>query len=308
MDQNKKSIQELRTLQVNLKEVASLQNEFFKAEERIREGLSDAYFYCEQEPVEEEEHRKTACVSENCRKAERIALALKISRVVLIVIFLIVLYTCIFLFSSENKVPDWIGVLAPVGVFTCIGYWIATVITIRNMDIAYNFSAKQQVWIAEGARIDEETMERNMQAYAAAREKSYKEQREWIAELKRDLPEDRKKLAQVQAAIAASDVVGNKDKNLETVGFLIHQLANRRANSVQEALLQYDNKKTAEEEERKRIAHLQFMYDLQQQANGQRAVQEAEAYMRQTFHNMELQKQARRQTEELERIRRELEK
>jgi hypothetical protein len=50
------------------------------------------------------------------------------------------------------------------------------------------------------------------------------------------------------------------------------------------------------------------MYDLQQQANGQRAVQEAEAYMRQTFHNMELQKQARRQTEELERIRRELEK
>ena len=65
--------------------------------------------------------------------------------------------------------------------------------------------------------------------------------------------------------------------------------------------------KEKEQEEKARLAHYQFMYDMQRQADGQRAVREAEEYMRQTFHNIEMQKQARRQTEELERIRKELE-
>ena len=140
--------------------------------------------------------------------------------------------------APGETVPDWFVLSIALGGWTCIGYWIATVVIIKKTDYSgRKFSAKQRAWIAEGVRIDQETEKRNEQAYAAAREASFKEQRELIAELKRDLPELRKELTQHQTAIAASNVLGSQDKNLETVGYLIHQIANKRANSIQEALL-----------------------------------------------------------------------
>lgn len=320
MDQRDQELLELNNLWDHLSKVKSLEKKIEKNNQRIRKGVSDKYVFYDKKPANEEKNRKAKCRSENLAKVPVKERAWKISRVVLIVVFIVVLLTCIFLFSSENKVPDWIGILAPVGVFTCIGYWIATVIIISNMDdTGYNFSAKQKKWIAEGARIDQATTERNQAAFVAARDKSYKEQREMLDKLQKDQLKYEKELAQHRQAIAASNVVGSNDKNSATIYFLIDQLENKRAHSVQDAFLQREARIKKEEEERNarikkeeeeraRLARYQFMYDMQQQANGQRALREAEDYMRQTFHNMELQKQARRQTEELERIRRELEK
>lgn len=311
MDQSKKDIQDLRELQIHLREAASLRDSISSSEERIRKGTTEEYVFCDEEVADEVERRQEKCASENRSKLDSKEKKLKIFRVCLVVIFFVIMA---ILASSMGETapgesaPDWFVAVVAIGGWTCIGYWIATVVIINKMDYSgRKFSAKQKAWIEEGARIDQETKKRNEQAYEAAREASFKEQREFIAELKRDLPELRKELTQHQAAINASDVLGSKDKNLETVGYLINQIANKRANSIQEALLQLDEKKTKEQEEKARLAHYQFMYDMQRQAEGQRAVREAEEYMRQTFHNLEMQKQARRQTEELERIRRELE-
>jgi hypothetical protein len=311
MDQSKKDIQDLRELQIHLREAASLRDSISSSEERIRKGTTEEYVFCDEEVADEVERRQEKCASENRSKLDSKEKKLKIFRVCLVVIFFVIMA---ILASSMGETapgesaPDWFVAVVAIGGWTCIGYWIATVVIINKMDYSgRKFSAKQKAWIEEGARIDQETKKRNEQAYEAAREASFKEQREFIAELKRDLPELRKELTQHQAAINASDVLGSKDKNLETVGYLINQIANKRANSIQEALLQLDEKKAKEQEEKARLAHYQFMYDMQRQAEGQRAVREAEEYMRQTFHNLEMQKQARRQTEELERIRRELE-
>lgn len=306
MDQSKKDIQDLRELQVQLREAASLRQSISSSEERIRKGTTEEYVFCETETADEAERRKEKCASENRDKIDGKEKTLKISRVCLAVVFVVIL--AIIGNSVGETAPDWFVAFVAIGGWTCIGYWIATVVIINKTDYSgRKFSAKQRAWIAEGVRIDQETEKRNEQAYVAAREASFKEQREFIAELKRDLPELRKELTKHQMAIAASNVLGGKDKNLETVGYLIHQIANKRANSIQEALLQLDAKNAKEQEEKARLAHYQFMYDMQRQADGQRAVREAEAYMRQTFHNMEMQKQARRQSEELERIRKELE-
>lgn len=311
MDQIKKDIQDLRELQDHLREAKSLRESIYSDEERIRKGLTEEYVFCEEEVADEVERRQEKCASENRSKLDSKERKLKISRVCAVIaeiVLIAILANTVGDTASGESMPEWFGLTIGLSGWACIGYWIATVVIINKMDYSgRNFSAKQRAWIAEGARIDQETKKRNEQAYEAAREASFKEQRELIAELKGVLPDMRKELTQHQAAIAASTVLGNKDKNLETVGFLIHQIANKRANSIQEALLQLDAKNEKEQEEKARLAHYQFMYDMQQQANGQRAVREAEEYMRQTFHNMEMQKQARRQTEELERIRRELE-
>ena len=311
MDQIKKDIQDLRELQVHLREAKSLRESIYSDEERIRKGPTEEYVFCDEEVADEVERRQEKCASENQSKLDSKERKLKISRVCAVIaeIVLIAILANTFGESAPGEsMPDWVGLTIGLSGWACIGYWIATVVIINKMDYSgRKFSAKQKAWIAEGARIDQETKKRNEQAYEAAREASFKEQREFIAELKRDLPQLKKELTQHQAAIAASTVLGSKDKDLETVGFLIHQMANKRANSIQEALLQLDAKKEKEQEEKARLAHYQFMYDMQRQADGQRAVREAEDYMRQTFHNLEMQKQARRQTEELERIRRELE-
>lgn len=322
MDQSKKDIQGLRELQVHLREVASLRDSISSSEERISKGLMEELVFCDEEVADEVERRQEKCASENRSKLDSKEKKLKIFRVCLVVVFIVImaiLASSMGELAPGESAPDWFVAVVAIGGWTCIGYWIATVVIINKMDYSgRKFSAKQKAWIEEGARIDQETKKRNEQAYEAAREASFKEQREFIAELKRDLPELRKELTQHQTAIAASDILGREDKNLETVVFLIRQLENKRANSIQEALLQLDDKRQKaeaeraaklkkEQEEKAILARYQFMYDMQRQAEGQRAVREAEEYMRQTFHNLEMQKQARRQTEELERIRRELE-
>ena len=322
MDQSKKDVKDLRELQVHLREAASLKKTIASSEERIRKGTMEEYVFCETETADEAERRKEKSASDNRAKAHDKVKGLKISRICLVVLFVVIMAILVVSLgetASGESAPDWFVGFVAIGGWTCIGYWIATAVIIKKMDYSGpNFSAKQKAWIAEGVRIDQETAQRNAQAYAAAREASFKEQRELIAELKKDLPNLRKELTKHQAAIIASTVLGNKDKNLETVDFLIRQIASKRANSIQEALLQLDTKRQRaeaeraaklqkEQEDKAILARYQFMYDLQQQANGQRAVREAEAYMRQTFHNLEMQKQARRQTEELERIRKELE-
>ena len=313
MDQNKELIHQLRALQVHLEEANSLEEEIASSEKRIREGTSDKYFYFSAKPVEEAQHRREACISENRRKAEYKAehktKILKKSRIILVSLLLIAV--CIILATAPEgpTAPPWFIGFFVAGTYACIIYWIVTAVIIKRLKRSKNieFTKAQKDWIAEGARMDQETIKQNQLAHKAARDASYKDQLELIGDLKKELPENRKRLAQVQAAIAAADIVGNSDKNAETIGFLIHQIANRRANSVQEALLQYDSQKAAKEEQQRRLAHMQFMYDLQRQADGQRQVAEAEAQLRQTLHNVEMQKQARRANDELERIRRELE-
>ena len=70
MDQNKELSHQLRALQVHLEEANSLEEEIASSEKRIREGTSDKYFYFSAKPVEEAQHRRDACISENRRKAE----------------------------------------------------------------------------------------------------------------------------------------------------------------------------------------------------------------------------------------------
>lgn len=314
MDQREQELQELNKLWDHIQLVKSLEKKIEGNNQRVRAGVSDKYVNYNKKPANEEKKRKEQCRNDNLAKVPAKEKAWKISRICLVILFfvavaVITIIDPTFFTASRN------GSYSLIGGIICIGYWIATVFIINNIDdTGYNFSAKQKAWIAEGARMDQATKEKNRATFEAVREKSYKEQRELLDKLQKDLEKYEKELAQHRQAIAESDVVGDDDKNAATVYFLIDQLETKQASSVQDAFLQRDAKKKQEEEKRAKeeeqkaiLARYQFMYDLQQQAEGQRAVREAEAYMRQTFHNIEMQKQARRQAEELERIRKELE-
>ena len=112
-----------------------------------------------------------------------------------------------------------------------------------------------------------------------------------------------KALAELEAEVAEFDVLGPKEKNLRAVNYIIDVIESRRADSIKEALNMYDayvieHDRRVLEEGRRRQEEIVRKYQAQQ---------ELEDYWAQQRHNYKLQKEAERQTDELKRIRKELE-
>lgn len=112
----------------------------------------------------------------------------------------------------------------------------------------------------------------------------------------------------IRAQIAQNPVLDDSDKKEEIVAFLISQIQRKRANSLSEALVQYDSK--TEQERKAEIERLdrQLQADLERFNRDQQIRREADEQFNQAMHRLRVEKEQRRQTEELERIRRELER
>ena len=109
--------------------------------------------------------------------------------------------------------------------------------------------------------------------------------------------------AQLQAQkkkIKAMDVLGEDDANFETIDFLLQKMESHRANTITDALLLLDQ----EEKERRRDWERRMREDEERRDRLRRAQDELDAAIRQAAHNREMERQARRQAEALEDIRR----
>ena len=112
----------------------------------------------------------------------------------------------------------------------------------------------------------------------------------------------------IRNKIMENPVLDNSDKKEEVVAFLISQIQRKRANTLADALQQYDAK--TEQEKRAEIERLdrQLQADLDRFNRDQQIRREADEQFNQAMHRLRVEKEQRRQTEELERIRRELER
>lgn len=151
--------------------------------------------------------------------------------------------------------------------------------------------------LAEYEKTAEKIKKKNAEA-VKVRNKHFYDQ---IDELKAQQREIRTKITQ-------NPVLDNSDKKEEVVAFLISQIQRKRANSLSEALVQYDAK--TEQERKADIERLdrQLQADLDRFNRDQQIRREADEQFNQAMHRLKVEKEQRRQTEELERIRRELER
>lgn len=151
--------------------------------------------------------------------------------------------------------------------------------------------------LAEYEKTAEKIKKKNAEA-VKVRNKHFYDQ---IDELKAQQREIRTKITQ-------NPVLDNSDKKEEVVAFLISQIQRKRANSLSEALVQYDAK--TEQERKAEIERLdrQLQADLDRFNRDQQIRREADEQFNQAMHRLKVEKEQRRQTEELERIRRELER
>lgn len=125
---------------------------------------------------------------------------------------------------------------------------------------------KQQVQAASQA--DERAKAENAKARAAARQKSEAEHQRRLPEIDKELQANaqefsagRKRIDEHMERLAAMDCLCEEDKNLQTVELLIRFINTRRADSIKEALQEYDklmaNRQLLEIEKQKLQAELQ---------------------------------------------------
>lgn len=209
--------------------------------------------------------------------------------IILGIIAVVILYTYLQgLFKMPEYLP-YFGIMAAICVVAMV------VLSILNK---VRLSDKQNMWIAEGNRIDEENKRKNENLEREAIKKKVKEQNASMRVYRNEIAREEERLSLYEAKLALMDVLAKQDMNLETVEFLINQIETRRANSVTDALRQYDA-------HNRDVSKRQFEYDMarmRQEQEAERRLREAEDGLRQTLHNLEMQKEAKRATRELEEI------
>lgn len=89
---------------------------------------------------------------------------------------------------------------------------------------------------------------------------------------------------------------------------ILEKLKGMRADSVKEALQLCDTEDLINANHQKELSAIQFQVDLERMERQQKARQDADAQFNQAMHHLKVEREQRRQTDELERIRKELEK
>ncbi len=111
-----------------------------------------------------------------------------------------------------------------------------------------------------------------------------------------------KKYAQLNACkgrIHDNDILSNKEKDLNTVEFLIEKIETRRADSLKEALLLRDA-------DLQRAREIYMRAERDHILRQEQMRRENEAYLNQWAHNMTVQQELRKQTREIEKMREEM--
>ncbi len=151
---------------------------------------------------------------------------------------------------------------------------------------------------------DEEAKAENDRRYKQLVEEKRAQARSSAKNCADKIATSQKALAELEAEVAEFDVLGPKyKKNLNAVEYIVDLFENRRADSIKEAVNMYEA--YVVEHDRRVIAEFNRRQD--EIVRKYQAQQELEDYWAQQRHNYKLQKEAERQTDELKRIRKELE-
>ena len=137
----------------------------------------------------------------------------------------------------------------------------------------------------------------------AAFEQRVKQRNAQLAQEVANLWQQKKTLEQ---EIRNSDILAPGD--LPKIDRILQKLTNHRADSIKEALQLCDHEDYEMQKYQMERADRQLQESLDRLERDRRIQQESDAAFNQAMHNMRMEKEQRRQTEELERIRKELER
>lgn len=139
-----------------------------------------------------------------------------------------------------------------------------------------------------------------------------------IEEIYKEIADLRDLEKRIQNKINENPILDNADKNEELVDFVVSLIKRKRATSLSEALRLYDgekklekqeaeNKKREEERQAKRIADMRLQFELDKIERDRKAWADLQESNRQFAYQMDMKREQRKQSEELERIRKALE-
>ena len=136
---------------------------------------------------------------------------------------------------------------------------------------------------------------RDQAAAAAHRERTNR----YISELQDNRNALQAKKAALEKEIAGMDLLVKEDKNLDLVEYVVHAMESNRAETLSEALRQYD----AYRAERNKDIMNQFQRKLDEQERRRKAQEDWNRQMENLAHQQRMESLERQKLEELERIR-----
>ncbi|MBQ3012210.1 MAG: hypothetical protein IJD74_01575 [Clostridia bacterium] len=159
---------------------------------------------------------------------------------------------------------------------------------------------KQKKRLAELRKFDAKNKEENQRNLARAKAAADEERKRVTARCARESADAELQLAKYDKLIAEHGILYSEDKNLQSVEFLIKQLESGRADTLKEALGQLDV-----HNENRKARFEQEIHQMQMNNVIRDAI--AKAQSDQICHNFNVEQESRKQTRELEEIRKKLE-
>ncbi len=154
--------------------------------------------------------------------------------------------------KSERSVILWLLFLSPV-----LG--IIASIVLKKVLCVNSFSPAQTAKLSELRELDRQNKIDNDNAHNQAIEDKKQASSGRIKAYDEEIAELKKRLAELEKEVAENDVLGENDKDIDTLNYLIVLIEGKRADSVKEALLRKDEEdrrnaeiKRQKEEERRR--------------------------------------------------------
>lgn len=230
---------------------------------------------------------------------------------------------CVFVFGCFGIIPGVIG----CGLATWMGWkawcsvsplWQIILVLLAVLALIsghfYSKAEKKETILLAKMQADlEQQKKQEKENWEKAKKRYDKEKKKAEAEMKaisqtqnqalnNEINDLYARLGEVNARIANNAVLDNSDKTAEVVEFLISQIQRKRANSLADALLQYDNMVRQRDKDRFERETRQLQMDMERMWQDQRIRQEADDRFNQAMHNMRVEKEQRRQTELLQEL------
>lgn len=199
----------------------------------------------------------------------------------------------------KTPTEQMVSELAPI-VFPAYLAFVFVLAVILHSKKTNVFTAQERQKLDELIKLDSQHKKENEIANKERIAKAKKDDQQQLANYREMLENTNARHQEFKRKVNQSNILAPSDKTLSNVEFLIYRMESNRADSVKEALLQLDDSNRRSQEARLRM-------DMERLEADRRARAEADAYWNQTMHNIAVEREQRRQSDELERIRKALE-
>ena len=199
----------------------------------------------------------------------------------------------------QTPTQQMVNKVAPVAfpVYIVVALVVLAILASKKTDV---FTEEQQRKLDELLKKDNENQKTNEAANKQRALQQKQRDQETLENSRAMLRSFRAQQQELQQKINECSLLGSGDKSALTVESLIYRMESGRADSVKEALLQLD-------ESNRRFYEEQMRTEMERQERDRRIRAEADARWNQAMHNMAVEREQRRQSDELERIRKALE-